>query len=65
MNSEADALSEFCGRHQISTAMYFKIARKDLGPRGMRVGRRTLICREAAEQWRRAREATPHRACDL
>ena len=55
---EHDALSipEFCRRHQISMAMYFKIAREGIGPRVMRVGRRTIISREAAEAWRRERE---------
>jgi len=54
-SDEADAISipEFCRRHQISVGMYFKIAREGFGPRIMKVGRRTLVSREAAEEWRR------------
>jgi hypothetical protein len=56
---EQDALSipEFCRRHQISVGMYFKIAREGIGPRVMKVGKRTIISREAAEAWRRERES--------
>ena len=56
---QTDALSivEFCRRHGISTALYFKISREGNGPRVMRVGRRTLVTPEAAAEWRRAREA--------
>jgi hypothetical protein len=64
-SEQTDALSivEFCRRNGISTALYFKINREGLGPSLMRVGRRTLITREAAEEWRREREAAsaqPH-----
>jgi hypothetical protein len=65
-SDEADAISipEFCRRHQISVGMYFKIAREGFGPRIMKVGRRTLVSREAAEEWRRERElaSTPRTA---
>jgi hypothetical protein len=56
---ERDAFSipEFCRRNGFGPGLYFKIARDGRGPRVMRVGRRTLISREAAEEWRRAREA--------
>lgn len=57
---QTDALSiqEFCRRYGgISTALYFKIAREGHGPRVMKVGIRTLISREAAEEWRRECEA--------
>jgi hypothetical protein len=56
---EHDAISipEFCRRHQISVGMYFKIAREGIGPRVMKVGKRTIISREAAEAWRRERES--------
>jgi hypothetical protein len=58
-SEQTDALSiaEFCRRHGISTALYFKISREGRGPRLMRVGRRTLVTQEAACEWRREREA--------
>jgi hypothetical protein len=56
---EQDAFSipEFCVRNGISSALFFKLAREGGGPRVMRVGRRTLITREAAAAWRHEREA--------
>lgn len=59
MADEQDAFSipEFCRRNGFGPGLYFKIAREGGGPRVMRVGRRTLISREAAEEWRREREA--------
>jgi hypothetical protein len=59
MADEQDAFSipEFCRRNGFGPGLYFKIARDGRGPRVMRVGRRTLISREAAEEWRREREA--------
>jgi hypothetical protein len=56
---EQDAFSipEFCLRNSISSALFFKLAREGRGPRVMRVGRRTLITKEAAVAWRRTLEA--------
>jgi hypothetical protein len=56
---EQDAFSipEFCLRNGISSALFFKLARQGGGPRVMRVGRRTLITKEAAVAWRRERES--------
>jgi hypothetical protein len=51
------SIPEFCVRHRISTALFFKMLREGRAPRVMRAGRRTLITREAAEDWRRALEA--------
>lgn len=59
---DANSIPEFCRRNQISVGMYFKIARDGDGPRIMKVGRRTLISREAAEEWRREREAAARTA---
>jgi len=38
--------------------MYFKLKTEGKGPTEMQVGRRRMISFEAAEQWRREREAT-------
>ncbi len=57
-DEERDAYSipEFCLRHGFSQAKYFQIAAVGEGPRVMRVGKRVLISREAATEWRRSRE---------
>lgn len=57
-SQERDALTvtEFAARHGISRAHLYDLLREGLGPRVMRVGRRTLISREAAADWRRAME---------
>ena len=51
------SIPEFCTRNRISQSFYFLIQKNGIGPRVMRVGKRTLISREAAEDWRREREA--------
>ena len=54
---DAFSIPEFCLRNSISSALFFKLAREGRGPRVMRVGRRTLVTKEAAAAWRREREA--------
>ena len=54
---DAYRIPEFCSRHGISPAMYFKLAAAGEGPRVMRVGKRVLISRETSAEWRRSREA--------
>ncbi len=58
MDTTKDAYSilEFCQRHDLSRSGYYNMPLQDR-PREMRVGSRVLISREAAEAWRRAREA--------
>jgi hypothetical protein len=53
---DAFSITEFCDRHGLSPAYFFKLARENRGPLTMRVGRRTLISKEAAAAWRRAME---------
>ena len=53
----AMSIREFCTAHRISEDMFFKMRRQGWGPAVMRVGTRTLISFEAAERWRREREA--------
>jgi predicted DNA-binding transcriptional regulator AlpA len=57
MDREALSIAEFCEAHGISRSHYFNLKKVDHGPREMRVGSRVLISREAAADWRRAREA--------
>ena len=53
----AYAIREFCAAHRLSESMYFKLRNQGLGPDEMSVGSRRIISVEAAERWRRAREA--------
>jgi len=53
----AFSVHEFCRAHSISRALFYLLQRRKTGPRVMRVGRRTLITAEAAENWRREMEA--------
>ncbi len=50
------SVSDFCRAHGISRALLYKLLRDGRGPRIMKVGRRTLISQEAAEEWRRRME---------
>ncbi len=58
----AFSIDEFAEAHGLSVAMYFKLRNLGLGPDEMRVGRRRLISFEAAERWRRQREAAANDA---
>jgi hypothetical protein len=54
----AYTIEEFCEAHGgFSRAHFFNLRAAGLGPREMCVGRRRLISKEAAEDWRRQREA--------
>ncbi len=59
MDREAYTIEEFCRAHGISRAHYFNIQKQGDGPRVMRVGTRVLVSKEAAADWRRARETHP------
>ena len=52
-SKDAYEIVEFCLRHGISRATLYNLWRDGKGPRRMKVGARTLISREAAEDWRR------------
>jgi predicted DNA-binding transcriptional regulator AlpA len=55
---DAYTIIEFCAAHGISRATFYALLRAGRGPRLMRVSaNRVAISREAAEDWRRAREA--------
>jgi hypothetical protein len=53
----AFSILEFCELHRISKELFFKAQREGWGPKVMRCGTRVLISFEAAEAWRREREA--------
>ncbi len=46
----------FCEAHDISRGYLYQLWSEGAGPRKMKVGRRTLISREAAAEWRRRME---------
>jgi hypothetical protein len=50
----AFSVEEFCKQHSISRAGFYILRRQGLGPRVMKVGKRTLIASESAADWRRA-----------
>jgi hypothetical protein len=58
--THAFSVPEFCDAHRISKARYYELKQQGLTPVEMVVGRRRIISHEAAEQWRRQREAAAH-----
>ncbi|HEY2527132.1 MAG TPA: transcriptional regulator [Xanthobacteraceae bacterium] len=51
------SVDDFCLKHVISRAQLYRLWAAGGGPRRMSVGRRTLITREAAADWKREGEA--------
>jgi hypothetical protein len=49
---EALSVEEFCHAHNISRAMFYLLQTRGSGPRVMKVGRRTLITKDASRAWR-------------
>lgn len=62
---DADSVTNFCRRHNISRGFLYGAWRRGKGPRFMQAGDRRLISREAGADWRRELEAeavtAPHR----
>jgi hypothetical protein len=57
-DTDAFSIAQFCQRHGISIAMYYKMRAQNPKsvPREIHVGTRRLISREAAADWRAERE---------
>jgi hypothetical protein len=53
---DAYTIDEFCRRNSISHGTYYNLKNLGLGPREARAMKRVLITKEAAADWRRARE---------
>ena len=51
------SIPEFCDAVRISEGMFYKLKKQGLGPREMKIGTRTLISTQAANEWLAAREA--------
>lgn len=54
----AEPIPEFCRRHRLGVATYYKLAAEQR-PREIRIGRKVLITREAAAEWRSRMEGVP------
>jgi hypothetical protein len=54
---DAYSIQEFCRRNGFSVSFHHKLQRQGIGPRLMRLGKRTLVTIEAADAWRHEREA--------
>ncbi len=52
------SIQHFCVIHGISRATFYNLVKKQLAPRLMKVGKRTLISAEAAAEWRARMEKT-------
>jgi excisionase family DNA binding protein len=50
------SVSEFCRNHGISRGTFYKLLGEGRAPKAVKIGRRTLISGEAAEEWRRRME---------
>lgn len=50
-------VSEFCSTHRLSRAKLYQLWDAGQGPQRMQIGTKVLISIEAAEKWRRQREA--------
>ncbi len=52
----ATTVDEFCQAHRISRASFYNYLKAGQGPAIMKVGGRTLVSKEAADEWRRRME---------
>ena len=48
----AYSITQFCAAHSISRATFYNLVKAGASPRIMQVGKRRLISREAAADWR-------------
>jgi predicted DNA-binding transcriptional regulator AlpA len=58
MTLDAYSVAQFCASHGISRALFYKLQKAGRAPAIMKISaNRVAISREAAEKWRREREA--------
>lgn len=63
MNQPTFTVPQFCSAHGgISKSFLYKLIKDGVGPRLMKIGRRTLISAEAAAEWRAKMEAATNQA---
>jgi hypothetical protein len=51
--AETLTIQEFCKSHRISMSYFYLLRDRGLAPKVMRLGRRILITKESAAEWRR------------
>ena len=59
MSKNSFSVNEFCFQENISRSMFYKICKLGLGPKILKVGRRTLITALSAAEWRKKMEQQP------
>lgn len=52
LEAKTYSIKNFCLAHGISRATFYNLVKRQLTPRLMKVGKRTLISAEAAADWR-------------
>ena len=57
MSIHAQSVEDFCNANGISQSFFYKLAKQGKAPRTMKVGRRTLVSSEAAQEWREEMES--------
>lgn len=56
MEKQTFSINEFCQRFGISASMFYKLRRQGKAPDILKIGARTLITAEAADEWQRDME---------
>jgi predicted DNA-binding transcriptional regulator AlpA len=62
MDKLAYSVDEFCHSHNLCRASFYNLLKRGTGPKVMKVGGRTLVSKEAAEEWRRRMETDASQA---
>lgn len=57
MQNEVFSVAQFCAAYSVSRAKLYQILKAGTGPATFKLGRKTLISREAAEKWLRTIES--------
>lgn len=52
LETKSYSIQHFCIAHGISRATFYNLVKKQMAPRLMKVGKRTLVSAEAAAEWR-------------
>jgi excisionase family DNA binding protein len=55
-NKQLLSIEEFCLEHNLSRGTFYRLLKSGNGPRLTKIGRRRLISREAALDWRKDME---------
>ncbi len=64
MGKAAFSVAEFCRELGISRGFFYQLLKDAKGPKTMKLGRRTLISCEAADDWRKRMESATHAGGD-